>query len=347
MSDATQLLRQWQLLRMLSVRRAGLTLRQMASDTGRSQKTIRRDLEVLQQVGFPLTERVSDHGRKHWRLVGPSGVAGQNGNGHAPTNGWPSLSFNLDEAIALYLGRQLLEPLAGTCFWEGARSAFRKIQAGLGEQTLAYLEQFRSTFLATHFGHGDCSDRGPLLDALLTGIEDRRTARLLYRSSRLDVPEPTDVHPYGLVWHRGNLYLVAHSPQHEELRHYKVDRVRDVEILRDASFERPADFDLQQHLQGTLGVFHSDGPPKRVRIRFAPAAARYVQERHWHATQRLTPHTDGSLTLELELTELTEVKSWALSFGSQAVVEAPEELRREIRADLRSMLVDYRDSPNS
>ncbi len=80
-----------------------MTLREMAAEHGVTERTIYRDLATLQHVGFPLEERESDHGRKHWRL------------GNASSS--PPLSFTWDEAIALFLARRHLEPLAGTQLW--------------------------------------------------------------------------------------------------------------------------------------------------------------------------------------------------------------------------------------
>ena len=89
----------------------------MAQEMAVSDKTIRRDLETFEQAGFPLLEQIGEFGRKTWRLEG---------------NSQPGLAFTFDEAIALYLSRRFLEPLAGTLFWEAAGRAFKKIRATLG-----------------------------------------------------------------------------------------------------------------------------------------------------------------------------------------------------------------------
>jgi hypothetical protein len=39
------------------------------------------------------------------------------------------------------LGRQFLEPLAGTLFFSGAQSAFQKIRAHFGDAALRHLEK--------------------------------------------------------------------------------------------------------------------------------------------------------------------------------------------------------------
>lgn len=115
-----RLIRQWILLRALCARRCGTTLPELAEEVEVGQRTVRRDLEIFRAAGFPLEEIVGQFGRKSWRI--------------APDKAQPGLSFTFDEAIALYLGRHLLEPLAGTVFWEAAQRAFKNIRASLGNR---------------------------------------------------------------------------------------------------------------------------------------------------------------------------------------------------------------------
>ena len=64
MADQTPLVRQWILLRMLCAKHYGATVKEMAAEMEVSEKTIRRDLETFQTVGFPIQERVEEFGRK-------------------------------------------------------------------------------------------------------------------------------------------------------------------------------------------------------------------------------------------------------------------------------------------
>jgi len=59
-----RLIRDLTLLRMLERSRIGLTLDEMASETGVTTRTIRRDLEALEEAGVPL---VRADGRR-WRI---------------------------------------------------------------------------------------------------------------------------------------------------------------------------------------------------------------------------------------------------------------------------------------
>ena len=122
MSEQSSLLRQWVLLRTLSARHSGASVKELAEELTVCEKTVRRDLDTFKQAGFPVEETVGQHGLKRWRLD--------------PAKTQPGLSFAFDEAVALYLGRRFLDPLAGTVFWDAAQRAFRKVRAMLSAQAL-------------------------------------------------------------------------------------------------------------------------------------------------------------------------------------------------------------------
>jgi proteasome accessory factor B len=325
MARRSPLIRQWILLRALCGSRQGATVEELAKELEVGQKTIRRDLEAFLAVGFPLEETVGRFGRKKWRLD--------------PAKTQPGMSFAFDEAIALFLGRRFLEPLAGTVFWEAAQRAFKKIRASLGKDALKYVDQFATMFHQTAVGASDYSRKADLIDDLMVAIEDRRAVFITYQSLRATEPVTYDIYPYGLTYHRGSLYLVGRSPQRGEIRHWKVDRIEDAK-LEEFRFNRPEDFDLRGHFAKSFGVFHGDGDV-HVKVRFSPTVARYVSESKWHESQKLLRQKDGSLLAEFDLSATEEIKRWILSFGQHAVVLEPKELQQEILAELQSLLVAY------
>jgi proteasome accessory factor B len=325
MADQLPLVRQWLLLRTLCSRHHGVTIKDMGHELNVSEKTIRRDLETFQAAGFPLKEVVGEFGRKTWHID--------------PGKAEPGLNFAYDEAIALYLGRRFLEPLAGTVFWEAARRAFKKIRATLGADALKYIDQFGTVFHQTMVGANDYTKKADLIDELMVGIEDRKAVFITYQSLRATESVTYDIYPYGLIYHRGALYLVGRSPQREEICHWKVSRIEAAEVTK-IPFQRPEGFDLQQHLAKSFGVYHGEGDV-RIVVRFAPAVARYVSEANWHESQKLTTQKDGNLLAEFQLSDTEEIKRWIMSFGQHAVVQEPASLREEIVLELNSLLAAY------
>ena len=325
MRGDSPLVRQWTLLRLLCSRPSGVTVRELMAELGVSEKTVRRDLEMFRKLGFPCQEQVGDYGRKAWRVQ--------------PAAETPGLSFTFDEAIALYLGRRLMEPLAGTVFWDAAQRAFRKVRAVLSAQALKYLDKFAGVFHQSLVGASDYSRKGELVDQLVMAMEDRRITHITYQSLQATEPVTYDVYPYGLVHHRGSLYLVGWAPRRGRIQHWKIDRIEDVEVTS-LQFQRPEGFELRKHLAKSFGVFQGEGEV-HVKVRFSATVARYVQEGRWHSSQKLTRQKDGSLLAEFDLSTTEEIKHWLLSFGQHAEVLAPPELRQEITDEVRALLALY------
>lgn len=330
MPDQPPLIRQWILLRMLCAKRYGMTVKEMVAEMGVSEKTIRRDLETFQAAGFPLKETVEDFGRKKWSIDRDRAK--------------PELSFLFDEAIALYMGRRFLEPLAGTIFWQAAQRAFQKIRATLGNEAIDYMEQFGTTFYHTTVGASDYSKKAELIDTLMIGIEDQKAVFITYQSLRSTEPVTYDVYPYGLTYHRGSLYLIGKSPDKDDIRHWKVDRIEAAETTQ-VLFIRPEEFDLTGHLSKSFGVFQGDGEVE-IRVRFSKEVARYVQESNWHHSQEITEQEDGSIEACFTLDHTEEIKRWLLSFGRHAEILEPEIFREEMVEEIEALKNIY-DSDDS
>ncbi len=315
--DGRALLRQWSLIKALAARRYGLTVKEMAQETQVTVRTIRRDLQLFLELGFPLHETVGDYGRKQWRL----------------DPAWTEIQqhFTFDEALALLMARRLLDPLAGSPLGQAAQNAFQKIRASLTENVVRYLDRIASRFYVTQVGVSNYAEKSDCIDQILLGIEDSCAVFLTYQSLNATEPVTYDIYPYGIAYHRGSLYVVGYSCAHEALRHWKVDRILEAQVTL-FPFHRPPDFDLQSHLAGSFGIFHGDGNVQ-VRVRFLPAVARYVAESTWHPSQRLTAEPDGSLVGEFALNSVEEIQSWVRGFGPLAEVLAPAELRESLRQE--------------
>ena len=84
-----------------------------------------------------------------------------------------------------------------------------------------------------------------------------------------------------------------------------------------------------------------------VKVRISPGWARWVGEKIWYESQKITKLPDGGMEVAFRVAGLDEIKRWILSFGPEAVVLEPEKLRKLVQQDLQRNLAQYSKPPLS
>lgn len=326
MARNQEVVRQWSILRELDANRLGVHLDTLAASTGASTRTIRRDLEALQQAGFPVYDDRGS-GRTLWKLDDKL------------FKRLEDVGLSLSELSALYVGRTLLECLVGPPFRDDVRSALQKISTVLPPKLRTALDGMHRIFIAKTEPQDVASDavRRRHTTHVVNAILDHRRLALHYdsRSSRRD--KHYVVEPYRLVFADGGLYLRAYVPEYGDMRTFALHRLRNVTPTEDVFQPRE---DLEQDpFAHSLGIF--SGPPVDVALAFTPRAAAYVAERTWHASQVVEPHDGGGLTLRLRVSDDFALRTWILGFGREVRVIEPASLARWIREVAEDMQAAY------
>jgi proteasome accessory factor B len=287
-------------------------------------RTIRRDLEALQSAGFPLFDETHD-GKKYWMLE------------HRAFKRLDDTGFTLAELSALYFSRTLVECLAATPFQKNVRSAFDKLAGALTPGMRVFLDRLPLVIQAkAEPGTQPASARGREVSQLLDATLNHRRVTMRYHSFSSNREKQYIVEPYRVVFAQGALYVVAYVPEYKEQRTFAVDRIRSLSVSEEKFEPVELEEDAFAH---SLGVHQ--GPPERIEIRFDPQIARYVKERVWHASQEIHDQPDGSVRLELHVSNDASLRSWILGFGALARVLSPESLVRQIVAEIEKTKQEY------
>jgi len=146
------------------------------------------------------------------------------------------------------------------------------------------------------------------------------------------------VAPYKIWFFDGTFYLIGNCGLREDIRIFAMDRIHNIE-LTDEIFEMPEDFNVDEFMKSSFGVFHGDSV--RVRVWFASEIAEYIREKTWHETQNIETLSDGAIIFEAEVAGIAEIKFWILKWGAKARVIEPESLKNEIRLEADAMLENY------
>ena len=141
------------------------------------------------------------------------------------------------------------------------------------------------------------------------------------------------IEPYAL----GNtLYVIGRSNLSNKLLTLKVERIREVEVLK-TNYEIPPEFDPTEILRDAWGIWRTDKPMQTVTLRFASAVAYRVRETQWHYAETITPQDNGDLIWQATIAEPREMLPWIRGWGADCEVLEPEWLRDDVSRDaLRS-----------
>jgi predicted DNA-binding transcriptional regulator YafY len=312
----SEVIRQWKILKRIEAGRFTSTAA-LAQEHGVTERTIRRDLEALQEAGFPIYDDRAN-GRKVWRLV--------DGYRQRLTQ-----TFTLAELAALYFGKNLMSFLAGAPFAADLEAAFAKIREALPEKSLPYLARIQDLFWTRPEPGKDYSRKKDVVSSVVDATLHQKQVRISYFSFHSRRTKAYTLDPYRVVYYRGGLYLYARAHEYGEVRTFAVERIEAIEVL-DSGFEMPADFDVAEHARGAFGI--ATGQPEDVEVAFDAGVASYIRERLWHESQTLEERPDGSVVVRMHVSTGWELRAWIKSFLPHVAVLRPDSLRAKIAADV-------------
>ena len=321
-----EVIRQWSILRELESSRR-LTIDEMAEKAGVTTRTIRRDLEALQLVGFPIYDELYE-GKRYWLLE------------QKAFKRLDATGFTFAELSALYFSRTLVEGLAATPFQQDVKSAFERLAGALTPGMRSFLDRLPLVMQAKAERGSQAQAAGPrgkeigqLLDATL----QHRRVVMRYHSFSSEREKEYLVEPARVVFAQGALYLIAFVPEYSETRTFAVDRIKSLSLTEDRFEPVEGDDEVFAH---SLGVHH--GTPEQVEVAFEPRIAPYVRERVWHSSQTVRDEPDGGVVVTLNVSNDFALRSWILGFGALARVMSPRALVEAVEKEAREMVARYR-----
>jgi predicted DNA-binding transcriptional regulator YafY len=207
---------------------------ELAERLGVDPRTVRRYAVKLEELGIPVeAER------------GPGG-----GYRLRPGYKLPPLMLTDDEAAAVVLGliaaRQTGIATQGAGLDDALAKILRVLPAELRERVAA-LEEHLTTMWSSSRASPPATQVA--LD-LAQAIRKRRRVRIRYATPGRTESDRV-VAPYGMVFHSGRWYLAAHDDRSNEVRTFRVDRVRTAEP-RQETFSMPDGFDAAEHVARSI-----------------------------------------------------------------------------------------------
>jgi proteasome accessory factor B len=307
-----QLLRILKLIKLFEHSRYGLTINELCREMTVTRRTLYRDLEMVEDAGYRFVKEGGGGGfSKKWRF--PPGMRKA-----------PDKPYTESELLSLYFCMNLLQPFRGTPLRDGLESLLAKIEATFTEEEREYFGDLVFTHVAKMTPSKDYRRHAASVGVISRACLEHRKVEVTYRAGD-DQSKTYAFSPYCLAYYGGELYTIGWSDHRQAVRTLRVDRIRAIKPLG-SKFERPKDFDPEDYLGRSFGIY-SEGEQEKVSIEFAKEAARTVLEREWHPTQRIEQSPNGKVTLKMTVQGLAEVARWVLYHAPYAKAIEPKELR--------------------
>jgi len=207
------------ILRLLSLLEARIEWSgaDLADRLGVSVRTVRRDVDTLRELGYPVDAVKGPGGG--YRL----GIAGK----------LPPLVLDDDQAIAIALALQTA-PATVTGIDDAVARALNTLRQVMPARLRAASEAFEVTSLRNYWEFSAPPVDVTTLRTVGSAIRTAHTLRCDYATSTGNVPgrgepdfrPPIEVEPHRLVVWAGRWYLIARNHEDSRWRTYRVDRIR-------------------------------------------------------------------------------------------------------------------------
>ena len=281
-----------------------------------SVRTVYRDVGALSEAGVP--------------------VAGEAGVGYSLVKGYhlPPVMFTAEEALALAVGEDLVKQFTDRSLATPMGSALLKIRSVLPRDSQDDLDRLANSTAIEGRARMPAELDHRMMLPLQQAIVARRVVRMRYLARGAE-ETVRDLEPLGVVRYADAWYLVGWCRLRKDFRHFKLERVRELETLPERFTPRPG-FSLRKHLEE--GMAKEKWIP--ARLWFADVALDRARRESFVAlTEEKRVRGGAEVTMQTHSYEW--LARWLLSFGDMAEAISPPELRREVVAQAKAVARRY------
>lgn len=317
LKQADRVARSLRILQLISGR-GRWNIQDLAAELECSERTVYRDLEVLELAG-----------------VKPDFDAAAGCYRVRPDYRFPVLNLTDEETLGQAVAGVTTEA-AGLKIGSGAKATSRKLAEVSGEETEKLLADAERVVAILDLKLADHSRHREIIRTLQWALLRKKQVAGTYASPFQDRAVKLMLCPVRLCLVRQAWYLVASPSDSGVLKTYRVPRFKTLRMT-DARADVPENFDLKAYFGNAWGVYRGD-QRYQVELAFTRAAAPLVTETHWHHTQKLAKQKDGGVHVSFEVDGLEEILWWVLGWAGRVEVLQPRLLRERVAEQLRQAL---------
>ncbi|MBN1524815.1 MAG: transcriptional regulator [Spirochaetales bacterium] len=287
-----------------------------------SVKTIRRDIEYLRDMLNAPIEY--DPHRKGFFYTSDDFEPGK-------------MRLTGKEYLAMLLFSKVFSQYRNTPWYENLAALYSRMKDFLADEVEIDPDLLDTTVLI--YGSPITNISASTWEEVMKALRAKNTLHFKYRKPGKNEDEAISLHVYRVVGYRGDWYCVGYCPARKVIRIYSMARMK--KFSQSDSYRIPKRFRLEDHIQGSFGMFLEDHDYK-VHIEFDRTIAPFIKERVWGRGQKLVPLKNNGVKLIFSASSLVELSAWVLSWGGHAKVTSPKELIARVAEEIKKLGKMYR-----
>lgn len=287
-----------------------LTATELSEKLEVSVRTIYRDINSLSSIGVPIfSDRGTNGGIK---LLGDYKTS--------------LTGINNDELYALFIspGDKILDDLGINKL---KNSTILKFLGNSSSHQMKEVENIKNYIYIdmNTWNENPHSMNKSVLSTLQNAIWNSKVLKIVYR--KINETKEVILNPLGLVCKRGNWYLIGIN--NEIIKTYKVSSI-EFSTLMDTSFDRPNDFNLENHWKSSTSHYKSLIPKYSFTFKINGCILNHIKERPFFTITE-TIIKDDETYIQIDFESIWQGIEFAFGYGKDIKIIEPVEAINEIK----------------
>lgn len=186
-----------------------------------------------------------------------------------------------------------------------------------------------------------------IVDEIHTAISTNRRIQFEYLKWNLNkelVPRKDglyEVSPWALTWDDENYYLIAFDAEADKIKHYRVDKMRNIRIMDDRRLgkEHFKAFDMASYSKMNFGMF--GGTETKVKLKFKNDLVGVLIDRFGKDISIRKSDEEGWSETSVDVAISDQFFGWLFALSDGVIIASPEDVKDRYRQELLKITERY------
>lgn len=186
-----------------------------------------------------------------------------------------------------------------------------------------------------------------IVDEIHTAISTNKRIQFEYLKWNLNkelVPRKEglyEVSPWALTWDDENYYLIAFDAEADKIKHYRVDKMRNIRIMEDKRLgkEHFKAFDMASYSKMNFGMF--GGTETKVKLKFKNDFVGVLIDRFGKDISIRKSDEEGWSETNVDVAVSDQFFGWLFALSDGVIIASPEDVKEKYRQELLKITEKY------